>query len=424
MSLGQIVDEDRIDPFPLKTTVELEELVEACRRTKEILSRETLIYSRTADFSMYGDQELAAMNAFVRETARMLSVVLAGGREHFFNGQGMSMVQELQKMELFIDGKVKEFLLVDKLIETLGIKEKYGRKTQTSKEKTSPISNHPDVSIFASVDAAKGATSPESLQKLAEICERFAGQCREVSKIRYEKCIDRTRTLDARESLQSQVEELMPLLRQHVLRIGLTKSTSNGRHENTGTVIDHSRLMTSIFTHQAVTEAHRAVEDCRERLLQETLFRKQKAEKRMEREFAREEALRAARERDANSPGRSPSQAGYLARGNPKAVEGSADTIARKSLSRNLSMAKRPSQSPPRALWNSQRSAEGEHSHSPEKEKKEKKEKKSKKREDDSPDSGRKEKKEKKDKGKASSRSQSPRESMTSRRMLVSSQRK
>merc|ERR1719453_2846268 len=99
----------------------------ACRRTKEVLARESLIYSQDADFSKYSDTELVAMNAFVRENSRMLSIILAGGAQHFWNGQGLSTAQELKNMYPFIDGKVKEFLLIDKIMETLEIRMRYGR---------------------------------------------------------------------------------------------------------------------------------------------------------------------------------------------------------------------------------------------------------------------------------------------------------
>merc|ERR1719183_1471477 len=128
MTQTQMIDEDKIDPFPARTTLELEEMLVACYRTKEVLSRESLIYSKDADFSKYSDPELVAMNAFVRENSRMLSIILAGGSQHFWSGQGVSTVQELKNMYPFIDGKVKEYLLIDKIMDTLEIKKKYGKK--------------------------------------------------------------------------------------------------------------------------------------------------------------------------------------------------------------------------------------------------------------------------------------------------------
>merc|ERR1719201_135039 len=149
-------------------------MVRACRRTKEILARESLIYSKSADFAKYSDSELLAMSAFVRESSRMLSIILAGGPQHFWNGQDSSTLQELKKMFNYIDGKVKEFLLLDQIMETLEFKIRYGRNV--SQGKVAVLSGHPDLSCFTAYEATKGTTSQETLERLAEICEKFAVQ--------------------------------------------------------------------------------------------------------------------------------------------------------------------------------------------------------------------------------------------------------
>merc|ERR1719272_1650104 len=50
----------------------------------------------------------------------------------------------------------------------------------------------------------------------------------------------------------------------------------------------HAFKITSLFSHKAVEEAHKTVEDCRERLMQEQLFRRAKVERRLEKEEERE----------------------------------------------------------------------------------------------------------------------------------------
>jgi len=278
-----MLDEDKIDPFPARTTLELEEMLEACYKTKEILSREGLIYSNEADFSKYNDTELVAMNHFVRENSRMLSIILAGGKEHFWNGQGLSTVQELKTLYVYIDDKVKQFLLLDRIMDTLEIKMRYGRKSLTPK--AANPATHPELLAFTHLDATRAPSSQESLVRLAAVCEKFAVQCRTIAQTRASKMEDRSRKLDVKEKFEREVDLVLPMLRQHVLKIGLSKTMLKEKGNVGGT----SKL-TSIFTHRAVEDAHRAVEDCRERLMQELLFRRAKVERRLEKEEAEERA--------------------------------------------------------------------------------------------------------------------------------------
>jgi len=287
------MDEDKVDPFPAKTTLELEEMVEACYITKEVLAREDLIYSKDADFSNYTDPELNAMNAFVRENSRMLSVILAGGAQHFWNGQGLSTVQQLKQMAKYIDDKVKDFLKLDKIIETLDTKTKYGRTVVTSKSAT--LTGHPEMLSFTFIDANRAPTSEESLQRLATVCEQFAMQCRSIAQMRASKTEDRSKKAGVKTQLEAEVELVLPMLRQHVLKIGLGKTNFQ---ENTSTDQGKSsHKLTSLFTHAAVQDAHRAVEDSRERLMQELLFRRAKVERRLKREEDLADSLIQERER-------------------------------------------------------------------------------------------------------------------------------
>merc|ERR1712187_655231 len=106
---------------------------------------------------------------------------------------------------------------------TLEIKQKYGGKKDAKRSVAlSPFANHPDVEHFKTVDVTKGDSSQETLQKLAMTMEKFAVQCKDTAKTRSFKSEDRMKKLEAKEALIVEVDTLMPLLRQHVLRIGLS----------------------------------------------------------------------------------------------------------------------------------------------------------------------------------------------------------
>jgi len=83
------------------------------------------------------------------------------------------------------------------------------------------------------------------------------------------------------------------MLRMHVLRIGLSKSqlkdtSAKELREANQKGGSFASRVTGLFTHRDVENAHRAVEDSKERIMQEMLFRRAKVEKRLEREEAEE----------------------------------------------------------------------------------------------------------------------------------------
>merc|ERR1711939_1049712 len=98
---------------------------------------------------------------------------------NFWSGSGSSTVQELKDMYPFIDDKVKEFLLIDKIMETLEIKFKYGRKNPQFVANVAQT--HSELKMFTAIDAHRAATSQETFVKLAEVCEKFAATCRSVA---------------------------------------------------------------------------------------------------------------------------------------------------------------------------------------------------------------------------------------------------
>merc|ERR1711865_1237687 len=104
--------------------------------------------------------ELVVMNAFVRENSRMLSIILAGGAQQFWNGQGLSTVQELKNMYHYIDSKVRDFFLIDKILETLDIKMEYGRKSVMPK--TANPNTHPELLALSALEGNRAATSQET----------------------------------------------------------------------------------------------------------------------------------------------------------------------------------------------------------------------------------------------------------------------
>merc|ERR1712070_257659 len=125
--------------------------------------------------------------------------------------------------------------------------------------------------------------------------------CRAISQIRVLKMEDRNRKMAVHERLVTEVNSVLPMLRQHVLKIGLSKTQLQNKDERLKELDQkinlknesQSHKLTSLFTYKSVEDAHRAVEDCRERLMQELLFRRSKVERRLQ----REEEMELERER-------------------------------------------------------------------------------------------------------------------------------
>jgi len=171
------------------------------------------------------------------------------------------------------------------------------------------MGTHPELLAFQVIDANRAATSQESLVRLATVCEKFAVQCRSIAQLRVAKMEDRSKKLEVKQMLLDEVDSVLPMLRQHVLKIGLSKtqlkddslSPQKRNAQAFGGNVSHK--LTSLFTHEAVTDAHRAVEDCRERLMQELLFRRAKVERRLLREEEQEKEKEASRRLGNSSPG-------------------------------------------------------------------------------------------------------------------------
>lgn len=268
---AQMLDEDKCDPLPTKTVEQLEEVMVNLRKSKEVLRREATMFSHNADFSEYTDRELAAMTAFVKESSRVLSILLAGGVQHFYTGQGMGMVQELKNMSTFIDGKVKEFLNFPEFVDAIEVKARTGRY-ETKQRVVGTMTNHPDMCFFHDLEAGRGNTSQESLEILGSLLEMLAGQCRTVAETRGAKLTARARKVQVHEAIKQEAESLLPMLRLHVLRVGMGKTTlRDGTGLASGGQLEK---ITNTFTFQVVQQAHRSLENTRERLLQESLVRK------------------------------------------------------------------------------------------------------------------------------------------------------
>merc|ERR1719446_378673 len=117
-------------------------------------------------------------------------------------------------------------------MDTLEIKLRYGRKNMVPK--SANPATHPELLAFSAIDANRAATSQESLLRLATVCEQFAAQCRSIAQVRVMKMDDRTRKLAVHEQLLTEVDSCLPMLRQHVLKIGLSKTQLQNKEQNKG----------------------------------------------------------------------------------------------------------------------------------------------------------------------------------------------
>jgi hypothetical protein len=285
MTASQIVDEDRYDPFPARTTSQICEMLSNVRRTKAVLAREALLYSQEADFSVMTDSELSAMNTFVKDSSRTLTIMLAGSREQFFMSSGSSLAEKFRKMSPYVEEKVKQWLKMDQIIDLLDINRKPIQKPGSPGSPRKGAATNPDLLAFFVIDAAKGDTSEVSLIRLADSCERFAEQCRRIASKRAGKLEDMSRKSEIRDQLLKEIEALLPLVQQHALKIGIhaTHCKKETPKESANMANTHVKLI-RFFTYESVEEAHRAVQTCADLLQQEILYRKKKVARRILRE--------------------------------------------------------------------------------------------------------------------------------------------
>ncbi|CAE8587833.1 unnamed protein product [Polarella glacialis] len=243
------------------------------------LSLEAEVFSGSADLSEFKTDELNRMASDIREASRKLAIVLAAGSNTFV-AQAQTDGNLLGALRSYIDPAIALDLNLEELVPFLNTQLgqhgiavcphglypcRYGCKSEV------PSVVPPTISLTG--DFNQEASAADSMKKLARHFSEMAKCCGQICSDRSTGVKQKQEKQAAKDTLTKEVQKLIPLLRSHVLRIGIAK----GQHLNISSGCGNVATITNLFECATVENAHRQLEDCRDRLLQELTLRRLEA---------------------------------------------------------------------------------------------------------------------------------------------------
>eukprot|EP00747_Dinoflagellata_sp_TGD_P171295 gnl/TRDRNA2_/TRDRNA2_205038_c0_seq1.p1 gnl/TRDRNA2_/TRDRNA2_205038_c0~~gnl/TRDRNA2_/TRDRNA2_205038_c0_seq1.p1 ORF type:complete len:233 (+),score=28.33 gnl/TRDRNA2_/TRDRNA2_205038_c0_seq1:233-931(+) len=209
----------------------------------------------------------------IREASRKLAIVLAAGFNKF-REQAQQDAALLQSLSSYFDPKVAESLCVPELVKILN-----------SQSTTCPHGYHSYNCCYGCHQSAqnsaysqftltgsfkKAATAAQTVDNLSKHFRDLAEQCAKIASERNDVAKSQKQKVALQQQLTKLVQKLVPLLKNHVLRVGIGK----GRHLNISQGCGNVSTITKLFSYATVENAHRQLEDCRDRIVQELTMRK------------------------------------------------------------------------------------------------------------------------------------------------------
>jgi len=211
--------------------------------------------------------------------------VLSAGSGQFQN-QAKQDAKTLQSLSPYVDPEVARDLCVPELTQLLQALD--GANSQAAPcscgyqrgqcpygcvSAANGCTSAANIQIHPTEDFNKASTAAGTLTKLSKHFAELARHCEQIATRREdERDQQGAKKLEA-EKLRDQAKELVPLIRSHVLRVGIGK----GQHLNISSGCANVGTITQLFSYAAVEDAHRQLEDCRDQILQEITMRKLRA---------------------------------------------------------------------------------------------------------------------------------------------------
>lgn len=296
---SQTAQEDGSDPLSTVTLKKLKELQAGLKTVGSTLDAEGHLFSSTVDLSDFETAKLNDVAADIREASRKLSIVLAAG-SNSFQASAQSDVQTLESLQTYFDPSVTRALSLNELIPLLKPSGGNAKCAHQYPLTSCPYGcNHSRCchgysraccphgcsgqqgnvySITLSSTFAQDATAAQTLKKLAKHLSEMAEHCEKECKNRETSSAEKDEKSKTFALMQQEVKALVPKLREHVLRVGLGK----GKHLNISSGCGNVSTITNMFDYATVENAHRQLEDGRDRILQELTLRKLEAKMSMQ----------------------------------------------------------------------------------------------------------------------------------------------
>jgi len=291
-AISQLTQERQSDPLSNVSLTRLNSLSAGVKKAMAMLEEEATVFSDGADLSSLTTENLNSLASDIREASRKLSIVLAAGSNQF-RGQAQSDVQLLDSLKSYFDPTIAQALNLDALIPVLqsGLKEgacqhgyphHQGYYEYDEDAEEAEYYNHAcphgcasqglavEPSVTLTNDFGPESSAAASMKILSEHFSALAKACEQIHADQNSHAQEKGEKTQVHEQLTQDVSELVPLLRSHVLRIGIAK----GQHLNISNGCGNVATITSLFDYAAVENAHRQLEEGRDRILQELTLRR------------------------------------------------------------------------------------------------------------------------------------------------------
>jgi len=256
----QWTQEQAKDPLLDMDVDQLESTMVGLEEASKKLESEASVGFDSVDMSSYEVGELETMSSAVREASRKFAIALAAGPDHF-QGQGKDDVESIKNLQPYIAPEVIKDLNVPVLEQVVATQRRYECILRSS-----PIIDQ------STADFKLEETSADTMKKLANHFAELGKHCEKISNDRSKSAKQKGKKETIKTALKKKLGSLMPMLRRHVLRAGIGK----GQHLNMYTNVS---AIKELFSYEAVEEAHRQMEDGRDRIMQELTLRKLEAKR-------------------------------------------------------------------------------------------------------------------------------------------------
>eukprot|EP00929_Paragymnodinium_shiwhaense_P038939 TRINITY_DN20499_c0_g1_i2.p1 TRINITY_DN20499_c0_g1~~TRINITY_DN20499_c0_g1_i2.p1 ORF type:complete len:318 (-),score=61.51 TRINITY_DN20499_c0_g1_i2:385-1338(-) len=275
----QLIQESGQDPLANCSLEKLTAVVSWLDRVKGKLEEESGIFSRNHEIGQYSNAKLDILLPQVREASRMLSIALLTEPARFLNKR-KGDVDMIKALEPYSDPALMEGLDLQTI--AIAMRPIVGTTpTPTSAECSdeekaestcsSQHSGRPRLvqTVRLSNDFTRGATAVETMQTLAKHFSELAAKFEDLHKRQTTHVQEKTQKEELKRKIAAALKDIVPMLRDHVLRVGITKCQLL-LPDNPATA---AAAIAKLFDYATVNVAHRQLEEARDRLLQELTWR-------------------------------------------------------------------------------------------------------------------------------------------------------
>eukprot|EP00928_Gymnodinium_smaydae_P036926 TRINITY_DN25721_c0_g1_i1.p1 TRINITY_DN25721_c0_g1~~TRINITY_DN25721_c0_g1_i1.p1 ORF type:complete len:331 (-),score=53.56 TRINITY_DN25721_c0_g1_i1:195-1148(-) len=279
----QLTNEGNSDPLSRFSLDKLTSVQGIVKSMMSSLEKEEALFSESADLSDWSLKELNSYVSDIREASRKLSIVLAAGANQF-SGQVTNDASALQALQPYLDPGIFKAADINSLVSVVQLSSPNGsicRHRHYTYQCPFGCGNNATGNLpnfTPTNDFTQGATSAATAKKLSQHLSDLAKQFEELHQTNIKHSNDRSKKEQIQKNLVSNLGKLVPMMRRHVLRIGIAK----GQHLNISNGCANVSTITRLFDYATVENCHRQLEDGRDRVIQELTLRKLESKMRAE----------------------------------------------------------------------------------------------------------------------------------------------